>query len=126
MLKNHEIPGINIKKQNIQEKIYEEDNIEYVQILLEPDKYEIYHFYVIETYPSMDIKYRLTSNSIDYIMHLSNFEVQDNVCKMEYNFKEGTFKNIIKTRGKMSWWQILIIALIILVMSYIIKKINKD
>ena len=108
LLKNNEIPGIKIEKQNIQENVYKENEIEYVQILLTPDQNETYHFDVIESYKNMDIKFRLTSNSADNIMHLNNFEVQDKVCKMEYDFKEGTFKNIIKKQRKIAWWQIVI------------------
>ena len=41
-LKNNDIPGIEVKKENVQDEVYEENGIEYVQVLLEPDEEGIY------------------------------------------------------------------------------------
>lgn len=121
-LKENEILGIDVQKNNIQENVYQEDGIEYVQILLKPDSEETYYFSVLEDYPNMDIKFRIKSEEEDNIMNIENFKVQDKICKIEYDFTTNTFRNIRKIKGKISWWQIVIVILIILMIWYITRK----
>lgn len=121
-LKEFDIPGIKVSKDDIKDEEYQENEIEYVQILLTPDSEVTYHFSVIADYPNMDIKFRITSDEQDSIMHIDNFKVQDGVCKIEYDSETKTFKNIIKIKGKISLWQVVVVVLILLVVWYILKK----
>ena len=54
-LKKNDIPGIIVPKNNIQDEIYTEKGIEYIQIRLMEEN-EVYSFDLLENYPQMDIK----------------------------------------------------------------------
>ena len=40
----------------------------------------------------MDMKFRIKNVDKDYIVHIDNFKISDNVCKIEYNYDENTVK----------------------------------
>ncbi len=122
-LKKYDIPLISIDKSKIQDKIYNENGIEYVQILLEPNEQGIYTFEIIADYPEMDMKLRVKNDEKDNIMHINNFKVQNNVCEIEYNYDENTIKQptkIVIDFGTV----ILIILLIVIIIIAIISKIK--
>ena len=55
-------------------------------------------------------------------MIIENFKMQDNVCKIEYDYE----KNEVKTEGKsevkfkfnITWWQVLIIVILVIILIY--------
>ena len=92
-LKDNDIPSINIENENdISDELYKENGIEYIQILLHQNEDGKYVFDILEDYPDMDMKYRIKNVDKDDIVHINNFEISDDVCKIEYNYDENTIK----------------------------------
>ena len=91
-LKNNDIPSIRVNKENVSDELYEEDGVEYVQILLEENDDGIYEFDILSNYKEMDMKYRIKNVNKDFIVHIDNFKIDDGVCKIEYNYEEDTVK----------------------------------
>lgn len=91
-LKNNEIPSIRVNKENVSDELYEEDGVEYVQILLEENDDGVYEFDILSNYPEMDMKYRIRNINKDYIVHINKFKIDDGVCKIEYDYEEDTVK----------------------------------
>lgn len=122
------IPSIPVDINNVQDDTYIENGVEYVQIKLDDLGGEEYLFEIISEYTDMDMVYRLKSASRDNIMVIENFQMQDNVCRMEYNYKENTIKterkNELKINFKISWWQILIIIILVIFILYLNKRRN--
>mgnify|MGYP003371946464 CR=1 FL=1 len=125
-IKDNDILGINVNKENIKNDLYIENNIEYVQILLEKNLNNEYTFDVLENYYGDEkIKLRIKNDSKDYIMHIDNFEIEEGICKIEYNYSENTIKQpdkIVINFGAI----ILIILLIIILIVIIITKQKND
>lgn len=123
------IPAIQVNINNVQEKTYIENNVEYVQILLDDLGSGEYYFEIIEDYTDMDMLYRVKSQTRDNIIHIDNFELKDNTCKIEYDYKE----NIIKTKNNkkikinidFEWWQIIIIIILVIFIIYLYKRREK-
>lgn len=122
------IPSIPVDINNVQDDTYIENGVEYVQIKLDDLGGEEYLFEIISEYTDMDMVYRLKSASRDNIMVIENFQMQDNVWRMEYNYKENTIKterkNELKFNFKISWWQILIIIILVIFIVYLNKRRN--
>ena len=92
-LKDNDIPSINIEDKNdISDELYKENGIEYIQILLKQNEEGKYVFDILEDYTDMDMKFRIKNVDKDYIVHINNFKISDNVCKIEYNYNENTVK----------------------------------
>ena len=92
-LKDNDIPSINIENKNdISDELYKENGIEYIQILLNQNEDGKYVFDILEDYPDMDMKYRIKNVDKDDIVHINNFDISDDVCKIEYNYDENTIK----------------------------------
>lgn len=92
-LKDNDIPSINIEDKNdISDELYKENGIEYIQILLKQNEDGKYVFDILEDYTDMDMKFRIKNVDKDYIVHINNFKISDNVCKIEYNYNENTVK----------------------------------
>lgn len=121
-LKENNIPGIDIDKNNIEDEIYKENDNEYVQILLEPNEDNEYTFNILSSYIGKDMKFRIKNDEKDYIMHLDNFTVKDNTCQLEYNYSQNSLKQ--KDYTEFSFSTILFIILIIIVFIAIIAKIK--
>ena len=119
----NDIPLINVDKNNIQDKTYVENGVEYVQILLEPNTEGIYTFKILSDYPEMDMKFRLKNDEKDYLMHINNFKVENNVCEIEYNYDKDEIKQATKIRINFETL-LLIILLIIIIIIAIISKIK--
>ena len=117
----NEIPLIDVDKSKVQNETYRENGIEYVQILLEPDEDGMYTFEIIADYPEMDMKLRVKNDEKDYIMHIDNFEIEDNVCQIEYDYDKNEIKQ--PTKIVINFGTILLI--VILVMIIIIAIISK-
>lgn len=111
-LKKNTIPGIIIEKENVQDEIYTENGIEYVQILLEEEDKGIYQFDILEDYPDLDMKYRIKNDEKDYIVHIDNFKIEEGKCEIEYNYLKDTVKQPDK-KVIPSGIKILIIILIV-------------
>lgn len=120
------IPSIPVNINNVQEETYIENSIEYVQILLDDLGGGEYYFEIIGDYTDMDMLYRVKSQTKDNIIHINNFQLKDNTCKMEYNYKENTIKTEEKENIKISidfeWWQIVAIVILIVFIAYLYKK----
>lgn len=117
----NEIPSIDVDKSKVQDETYSENGIEYVQILLEPNEDGMYTFEVIADYPEMDMKLRIKNDEKDYIMHIDNFKIEDDVCQIEYDYDNDEVKQ--PTKIVINFGTILLI--VILVMIIIIAIISK-
>ena len=123
------IPSIMVNVNNVLKDTYIDNGIEYVQIKLDDMGGEEYIFEIISEYTDMDMMYRIKSESKDNLMLINNFSIdEDNTCKMEYNYKEDTIqtdgKNEVKIKFQLHWWQILIIAILIIFLIYMQKRRN--
>ncbi len=121
-LKENNIPGIDIDKNNVEDEIYKENDNEYVQILLEPNEDNEYTFNILSSYIGKDMKFRIKNDEKDYIMHLDNFTVKDNTCQLEYNYSQNSLKQ--KDYTEFTFSTVLFIILIIIVFIAIIAKIK--
>ncbi len=123
------IPSIPVDIDNVQEETYVENNQEYVQILLDDFGSGEYYFEIIEDYIDMDMLYRVTSQTRDSIIHIDNFELKDNTCKMEYNYKENIIKTNysknIKIKIDFNMWQIILIIILLVFTIYLYKRREK-
>ena len=122
-LLQNDIPLIDIDKNNVQNEIYVENGVEYVQILLEPNAEDIYTFEVLSDYPEKDMKFRIQNDEKDYLMHIDNFEIEDSVCEIEYNYDKDEIKQPTKIRINFGTL-LLIIVLIMIIIIAIISKIK--
>lgn len=91
------IPNIKVNKKYIQSEVYEEDEVEYVQILLEKNREGIYEFDILANYENMDMKYRIKNKDKDYIMHIDGFKVENDKCEIIYDYENETVKQPNKT-----------------------------
>ncbi len=124
-LKQYSIPGIDIEKDNIQDEIYEEKGVKYIQILLEKNSKDIYEFSILENYPNMDMKYRIKNSDKDYIMHIDNFKVKDGKCEIEYNYEKDEIKQpdkLVIPPGVIVLMILLAVIVIVGGISYVKQK----
>lgn len=121
-LKENDIQGISLNKSNIQDEVYTEGEIEYIQILLEPNEDNKYTFDILSSYIGKDMKFRVKNEEKDYIMHLDEFETVNNVCKIEYDYDKNEIKQSDVT--KFTFSTVLFIILILIVLIAIIAKIK--
>lgn len=121
-LKENDIQGISLNKSNIQDEVYTEGEIEYIQILLEPNEDNEYTFDILSSYIGKDMKFRVKNEEKDYIMHLDEFETVNNVCKIEYDYDKNEIKQSDVT--KFTFSTVLFIILILIVLIAIIAKIK--
>lgn len=120
-LKQYDIPLINIDKEKIQDETYSENGIEYVQILLEQNEDSMYIFEIIEDYPDMDMKLRAKNNEKDYIMHIDNFKIKDDVCQIEYNYDKNEIKQPTQITINFGTLLLIIILVFIAIIGIIAK-----
>lgn len=122
----HSIPSIIVNIDNVVKDTYIDNRIEYVQIKLDDLGENEYLFEIIPEYTNMDMLYRIKSESRDNIMIIDNFQLEDGKCEMEYDYATNEIKTEnskqIEFRFNISWWQILIIAILIIVLIYIEKR----
>lgn len=117
-LKNNNIPSISVNKNDIEDKLYEENGIEYTQIHLKENSQDKYEFDILADYPDMDMKFRVKNTTKDYIIHIDNFEVKNGVCKVEYDYAEES----VKQEGT-EISQFIIILLIVILIALIVVAI---
>ena len=122
-LKYSDVYGIKVDKQNVLDEEYIEDDVEYVQILLEEENGK-YKFDILENYKKMNIKFRIVNEEKDYILHIDNFKIQNEKCKIEYNYERDIVKQadriIVPTSVK-----ILIILLFVIIILGTIAYIKQ-
>lgn len=118
------IPSIYVEKEDVQEKVYELDEKEYVQILLKKDENEKYNFNILNTYKRMDIKYRVKNIDKDYIIHIDNFKKDNYICKVNYDYEKDEVKQP-STKIINVFIKVLIIILILIIVIGIISCIKK-
>lgn len=120
-IQKNNILGIDVDKENIQNDLYIENNMEYIQILLEKNLKDEYTFDVLENYFGNEkIKLRIKNSNRDYIMHIDNFEIEEGICKVEYNYSKNTIKQPDKIR--INFGAILVIIIIIIAIIITNKK----
>lgn len=121
-LKYNVIPSITVDINNVLDNTYVDNGIEYVQIKLNDLGGAEYLFEIIAEYTDMDMLYRVKSSSIDNIMIIENFKMQDNVCKIEYDYEKNEVKterkSEIKFKFNITWWQVLIIVILVIILIY--------
>lgn len=115
-IKRNMIPGITVDKQNVQDEIYTESGIEYVQILLNESE-GIYKFDILENYFDMDMKFRIKNNQKDYIIHIDNFKIENGKCEIEYDYEKDTVKQPNKIVIPISAIIMIIILMIVIVIG---------
>ena len=117
-LKNNNIPSISVNKNDIEDKLYEENGIEYTQIHLKENSQDKYEFDILADYPDRDMKFRVKNTTKDYIIHIDNFEVKNGICKVEYDYMEES----VKQEGT-EISQFIIILLIVILIALIVVTI---
>lgn len=120
-LKKNQIPGLTSSNAIIQDEIYEEDSIQYVQIRLNKEN-DIYSFDILEDYPKMDIKYRIKNMQKDYIVHIDNFKIEKGKCEIEYDYAKDTVKQPNKKVINFNIKTLFILLLIIIIVGAIAYK----
>lgn len=123
-LKENDIPSIKVKKENIINELYEENGKEYIQILLEQNEEGIYKFDILSDYGKLDIKFRIKNLDKDYIAHIDNFKIDNNVCKIEYDYKKDTIKQP-NTKFIPFLTKFLIFVLVVVIIVGIIAYVKK-
>ena len=118
-LKNNNIPNISVKKENIQDKLYKEENKEYISILLEENEDGIYQFEALQDYTNMDIKFRIKN---DYIMDVSNFNIENNICEIQYDYDKNEIKQPGKIKINFGIIFLIILAILLIITAIISKK----
>lgn len=68
--KENNIPSINISNEEISDDVYQEDNTEYIQVLLKPNEDGIYTFNILSGYLDKEIKFRIKSKDSDMIAYI--------------------------------------------------------
>ncbi len=121
-LKNNNIPNISVKKENIQDKLYKEENKEYVSILLEKNEDGIYQFEALQDYTNMDIKFRIKNDNRDYIMDVSNFNIENNICEIQYDYDKNEIKQPGKIKINFGTVFLIILAILLIITAIISKK----
>lgn len=123
-LKQNNISGIKVEKAQVQDDVYTENGVEYVQIKLEKNEAENYVFDILSDYDKMNMKYRIKNESKDYIIHIDNFKIEKGICKAEYNYDDDTIKQ--PDIKKLSFTTIiLIIILVFVIILGVISYFNK-
>lgn len=127
-LKDNDIIGIEVNKNNINDELYVDNNtgIEYIQIRLEPNSEGNYTFNILENYKKLDMKFRITNDEKDYIMHIDNFKTENNVCKIEYNYTKDKLKQpeTIKINFITLFFIVILIILVIITIMVKVKVEN--
>ena len=127
-LKDNDIIGIEVNKNNINDELYVDNNtgIEYIQIRLEPNSEGNYTFNILENYKKLDMKFRITNDEKDYIMHIDNFKTENNVCKIEYNYTKDKLKQpeTIKINFITLFFIVILIILVIVTIMVKVKVEN--
>ena len=122
-LKENNIPSINVDGLNIEDELYEENGIEYVQILLEKNDNNIYSFDILSDYFDLDMKYRIKNDSKDFIANIENFKLNDGICEIEYDYDADIVKQ--PDRKMFSFGTILLVAILIIILILGISSYTK-
>lgn len=122
----NEIPFIDVDKSKVQDETYSENGIEYVQVLLEPDEEGMYTFEIIADYPEMDMKLRVKNDEKDYIMHIDNFKIENDVCQIEYDYDNDKIKQPTKIVINFGTLLLIIILIMIIIIAIISKVKTKE
>ena len=119
------IPSINVDEKSINEEVYIEKDKEYVQILLEKNSEGIYEFDILSSYKNMDMKFRVKNIQKDYIIHIDNFEIRNEICEIEYDYDKDIIKQpdvkVIPLATKILI-AILIITILVGIIAYIKQR----
>ncbi len=122
-LKDNDIIGIEVNKNNINDELYVDNNtgIEYIQIRLEPNSEGNYTFNILENYKKLDMKFRITNDEKDYIMHIDNFKTENNVCKIEYNYTKDKLKQPATIKINFITLFFILILIILVIITIMVK-----
>ena len=118
-LKQNDIEGIDVKKENVQDETYTEDGVEYVQIKLDENLNKNYVFDILSDYGKMNIKFRIKNEDKDYIMHIDNFKIEEGVCKAEYDYDQDIIKQPDTKKISVSTIILIIILILVIFVGFI-------
>ena len=124
-LKENNIPSIDVNGLNILDDTYEEDGIEYVQILLDKNDNDIYSFDILSDYFDLDMRYRIKNETKDFIANIENFKLNNGICEIEYDYDADIVKQPdrkVFSFGTIMLFIILLIVIILGVFSYVKQK----
>ncbi len=124
-LKENNIPSIDVNGLNILDDTYEEDGIEYVQILLDKNDNDIYSFDILSDYFDLDMRYRIKNETKDFIANIENFKLNNGICEIEYDYDADIVKQPdrkVFSFGTIMLFIILLIVIILGVFSYLKQK----
>ena len=124
MLFYEQIPSISIKKENIYNDYVDGDQ-KYAQILVEPNDDGEFIFSILEDYGKLDIKFRIMSDSKNYIIHIDNFKIEDGICEAILNYDNDTIKQpdrMVISPALLMLIVILIVVIIVGIISYAKQK----
>ena len=97
---------------NIQNEIFEENGVRYLQIELK----EVAHsflFYIAPGYTDMDYKLRYKSDTRDVILHLNKFTYnEDGDCNIKYDYELNDFKTEDEVKKGVDKYVAMLIALL--------------
>lgn len=127
-LKQNNVEGIEVKKENVQDDTYTEDGVEYVQIKLEENLNKNYVFDILSDYRKMNIKFRIKNENKDYIMHIDNFKIKKGICKAEYDYDQDIIKQPDTRKISVSTIILIVILILIILVGFIsyIKTGNRS
>ena len=117
-LVNHNIPSIKVESGKVYNEVYKEDNVEYVPILLNKNEEGYYNFEVLSEYKEMNIKYRAIVPNGDFIVHIDDFKIEDNLCKIEYDSEINSVKQPDKNGISMNATAVIIVAAVLVLILW--------
>ena len=66
----------------------------------------------------MNIKYRAIVPNGDFIVHIDNFKVEDNLCQIEYDSENNSVKQPDKSVVSMQSTAVIVVAIILVVVVW--------
>lgn len=128
-LKENKVSNIDIEEQYVQDQVYIENDIEYVQILLQPNSKGIYQFealnYFLTSSSRIDnILFRIKDGNNDFIAHLTDkFKSnKNNIYEIQYDHGNQTLKQPDKTVFSFATVFLIILLIIIVIIGLISYK----
>ena len=117
-LVNNNIPSIKVESGKIYNEVYKDGEVEYLQILLNKNEEGYYNFDVLSEYKKMNIKYRAIVPNGDFIVHIDNFKIEDNLCAMEYDSESNTIKQPDKDVISVNSTAIIAVAIVLVLVIW--------
>ncbi len=117
-LVNNEIPSIKVESGKVSQEVYQENDVEYVQILLNKNEEGYYKFDILSDYGKIDMKYRCISDKGDFIANIENFKIKGNLCEIEYDSENNSIKQPDENILSVNPMAVVVVGLILGVIIY--------